>query len=99
MVGRRSLILGACCSFLAGIGATAIAAWVQLQYENRRETHTVWGLDSRIKDLERDVLAARDEASSGKYHVEALLRDVSQSDRLTDISAARAWLKSMKEVD
>lgn len=98
-MSRRSLALVACGSFLAGVGATAIAAWVQLQYENRRENHTVWALDERIERLESDVLAARDEASSGKYHVEALLRDVSQSDRLTDISAARAWLKSMKEVD
>lgn len=98
-MGRRTLILAACCSFLAGVGAAAVASWFQLQYENRRESHTVWALDEQIKRLKSDVLAARDEASFGKYHVEALLRDVSESDRLTDISAARVWLRSNREVD
>lgn len=100
-MSRRTLTAAACCSFLAGIGVTAVAAWVQLQYENRRETHSVWKLDKQIEQLESDVLASRDEASFGKYHVEALLRreSVSKSDHETDHKAAQDWLRRMKEVD
>jgi hypothetical protein len=100
-MGRRSLLLGACCSFLAGIGACAVAAWIQLQRETREEARTVWSLDKKIEELEGDVKAARGEARDGLHHVESLLRTptVSATDRLTDISAARAWLKRMKDVD
>lgn len=100
-MSRRPLLLGACCSFLAGIGATAVAAWFQLQWENRLEGRTVEGLNEQIKYLKSDVDAARNEARQGRYHVESLLRtpSVSDTDRLTDISSARGWLKKMQEVD
>jgi hypothetical protein len=96
---RRTLALGACCSFLAGIGSTAVAAWFQLQWENHHVLNEVTDLEARLTNEKSWTEAAREEARQGKYHVEALLRDVSASDRLTDISAARAWLKGMKEVD
>lgn len=100
-MSRRTLALGACCSFLTGIGLTALAAWVQLQYENHRETHNLFTLEDRIEGLEGDLLAARDEAHFGKYHVEALLRepDVSASDHRTDLREARLWFDRMREID
>jgi hypothetical protein len=100
-VSRRSLALIAGGSFFAGIGATALAAYLQLRRENVMEDRTVWDLDRKIKKLESDVLAARDEASSGRYHVEALLRgpDVSASDHTTDRVEATKWLRRIKNVD
>lgn len=100
-MGRRSLLFGACCSFLAGIGATAVAAWFQLQWGNRHEVNEVTDLEARLANEKSWSEAARNEARQGRYHVEALLRApiVSETDRLTDISAARDWLKRMKEVD
>jgi hypothetical protein len=100
-VRRRSLALGACCSFLAGIGATAVAAWFQLQWQNRHELNEVTDLEARLTNERSWTEAAREEARQGRHHVESLLRTptVSETDRLTDISAARAWLRKMKEVD
>lgn len=100
-MSRRPLLLGACCSFLAGIGATAVAAWFQLQWENRHQEKEVAALEDQLGFEKSSTDAARNEARQGKYHVESLLRTptVSESDRLTDISAAREWLRKMTEVD
>lgn len=78
-----------------------LAAWFQLQYENRREERTVWALDKKIEELELDVSASRGEAKEGINHVRSLLRAprVSESDRETDIAAAQRWVRRMVEVD
>lgn len=100
MTGRQlsTLVAG---SFLAGVGATAIASYVQLQRENHKVDGEVDDLEARLSAEKSWTEAARHEAREGRNHVEALLRTptVSETDRLTDISAAREWLKKQKEVD
>lgn len=105
---RRSLLVGACCSFFAGIGVTAVAAWVQLQRENRLEDRGIRTLEVALaaekamrERLESDVTAARNEARCGVNHVRSLLREprVSKSDHATDRAAAQEWLRKMIEVD
>lgn len=104
-MGRRSLLLGACCSFLAGIGATAVAAYVaegvMRMQRHRLQLRMVTPPPKPGRELEQDLKEARKEARDGINHVRSLLRAprVSESDRETDRKAAQEWVRKMMEMD